>query len=57
MRSLHDVPNVSDSKSSDQRGPGRHAIGIGERDPRARFRPHCRLTPDFSSVYRRYSFL
>ena len=48
---LRDAPNVSDTKASHQRSPGRKATGIGVRDPRARLRLRRRLTPSFSSVW------
>ena len=32
MRNLRDAPNVSDTKSNDQRSPGRKATGMGVRD-------------------------
>jgi hypothetical protein len=37
MRNLRDASNVSDTKSNDQRSPGRKATGIGVRGSRARF--------------------
>jgi hypothetical protein len=51
MRNLRDAPNVSDTKASHQRSPGRKATGISVRDPRARLRALRRLTLSFSSVW------
>jgi hypothetical protein len=48
MRNLRDAPKVSDTKSKDHRSPGRRAIGIGVRDPRARLRPLRRFTPSLT---------
>lgn len=56
IRNLRDAPNVSATKSNDQRWFGIMAKGIGVRVPRARLRPRLRRTDSPSSRESRYSF-
>jgi hypothetical protein len=50
---LREAPNVSETKSIDQREPGTSGTGIGVRLPRARLRPRRRRTDNPSSRYSR----
>ena len=50
MRNLRDAPELSDTKSSDQRILGRVGTGISIRVPRTRFRPRRRRTDSPSSL-------